>query len=229
MTKEKKEKKGETKGETFETLKALYYSGKVKPALNKIRAELENDAENLELSLLACKCLVRAKDYKELLKLAEACIEMDSKMADAYYYRGLAIQHKKGKEQEAIKNFNEALALEPDNAIYLKGKASTHHLLFTDYQLPVSFAEKYKIKAQENLLKAIELIEQKENPNYIDYWTIAEANAMISRNTYAKKYFIKAIDAYNNADKSEQDVNIYKDIIKAQKACIKLMDKIIED
>jgi hypothetical protein len=52
---------------------------------------------------------------------------------------------------------------------------------------------------------------------------------MINRNTYAKKYFIKAVNAYNETDRSEQDVNIYKDIIKAQKACIKLMDKIIED
>ena len=51
-----------TKKETYKTLKALYYSGKVKPSLNKIIVELENDPKNLELSLLACQCLVRTKN-----------------------------------------------------------------------------------------------------------------------------------------------------------------------
>lgn len=224
-----KEKKEVMKGETFETLKALYYSGKVKPSLNKIIAELENDSENIELTLLACECLVRTKNYNELSKYADAAIELDSKNAKGYYYKGMAIQHTKGKEQAALKNFNEALTLAPDNPIYLKSKASTHLLLFTDYHLPLAFAEKHKIKAQTNLLKAIELIEQKENPDYMDFWTIADANSMLSRNPDAKKYFIKAVNTFEATDKSEQDMNVYKDIIKAQKACIKLMDKIIED
>jgi len=35
--------------------------------------------------------------------------------------------------------------------------------------------------------------------------------------------------AYNAADEEEQDKNIYKDLTKAQNACQKLLDKIIED
>ena len=57
----KEVKKKVTKGNTYETLKALYYSGKVKPSLNKIIVELELYPENLELSLLACQCLIRTK------------------------------------------------------------------------------------------------------------------------------------------------------------------------
>ncbi|MBI9035146.1 MAG: hypothetical protein JEZ03_11805 [Bacteroidales bacterium] len=217
------------KGETYKTLKALYYSGKVKPSLNKILIELKNDSENLELYLLACQCLVRTKSFDELSAYAEAAIELDPKRAEGHYYKGVAIQQTKGKEQEALKNFNEALTIDPDNTIYLKSKASIHLLLFTDYHLPLNFAEKHKAKAEESLLKIIELIEQKENPDYIDFFTVADANTLISRNLDAKKYFIKAVDAFNNTNKAEQDMNIYKDIIKAQKACIKLMDKIIED
>jgi tetratricopeptide (TPR) repeat protein len=229
MSKEKKEKREVMKGETYTTLKALYYSGKVKPSLNKILIELKNDSENLELSLLACQCLVRTKNFDELYKYADASIELAPKIAGGYYYKGLAIQHKKGKEQEALKNFNEALTLDPDNTIYLKSKAITHLLLYTDFHLPVNFAEKHKAKAEVSLLKIIELIEQKENPDYVDFWTIGDVSSMLSRNPDAKKYFIKAVNAFNTSDKSEQDMNIYKDIIKAQKACIKLMDKIIED
>jgi tetratricopeptide (TPR) repeat protein len=224
-----KEKKEEIKVETYNTLKALYYSGKVKPALNKILIELKNDSENLELSLLACQCLVRAKNFDDLSKYADVLIKMYPKIAEGYYYKGVAVQHTKGKEQEALKNFNEALTLDPDNTIYLKSKAATHLLLFTDYHLPLSFAEKHRVKAEESLLKVIELIEQKENPDYIEFLTIADVSTMLSRNLDAKKYFIKAVNAFNTLDKSKQDINIYKDIIKAQNACIKLMDKVIED
>ncbi len=216
-------------GETYKILKALYYSGKVKPSLNKILIELKNNSENLELSLLACQCLVRTKNFDDLSKYADISIKLDPKTAGGYYYKGVAVQHTKGKEQEALKNFNEALTLDPDNIIYLKSKAITHLLLFTDYHLPLRFAEKHRDKAKESLLKIIELIKEKKNPDYIDFFTIGEVSTLLSRNLDAKKYFIKAVNAFDSSDKSNQDMNIYKDLIKAQKACIKLMDKIIED
>lgn len=224
-----KEKKEVIKGETYETLKALYYSGKVKPTLNKILIELKNDSENIELSLLACQCLVRTKNFEDLSTYADISIKLDPKIAAGHYYKGLAVQHTKGQEQEALKNFNEALTLDPDNSIYLKSKATTHLLLFTDYHLPLKFAEKHRVKAEESLLKIIELVEQKENSDYKDFLIYADVSTMLSRNLAAKKYFIKAVNAFNTSDKSIQDLNIYKDIIKAQKACVKLMDKIIED
>ena len=71
MSKGVKVKEGNkmTKSETYATLKALYFSGKVKPSLNKILVELKNDPENLELSLLACQCLVRTKNFDDLTTL----------------------------------------------------------------------------------------------------------------------------------------------------------------
>jgi len=228
MSKEIKEKKKVLKRDTYETLKALYYSGKVKPSLNKILVELENDSKNLELSLLACQCFERTKNFDELSSYADVSIKLAPKIAGGYYYKGVAFQHTKGKEQEALKNFNEALTLDPDNTVYLKSKAVTHLLLYTDYHLPIKFAEKHRVKAEVSLLKIIELIEQKGNSDYIDFWTIGDVSIMLSRNLEAKKYFIKAVNAFNTSDKSKQDINIYKDIIKAQKACIKLMEKFTE-
>ena len=228
MSKEAKEKKTMIKNENYDTLKALYYSGKVKPSLNKIIVELENDSKNLELSLLACQCLMRAKEYDQLATYADNCLKLDSKLADGFYYKGVAIQHKKGKEQEALKNFNEALALDPENTIYIKSKASIHLLLYKDYDLPVKFAEKHRVKAAENLQKIIELIEKKENPDYTDYLTIGEVSIIVSKNHDAKKYFLKAVSAFNACEKSNQNMNIYKDIIKAQNACIKLIDTVTE-
>jgi tetratricopeptide (TPR) repeat protein len=213
------------KGETCETLRALYYSGKVKPSLNKILIELKNDSENLELTLLACQCLVRTKNFDELSRCADVCIKLAPETAEGYYYKGVAVHHRKGKEQEALKTFNEALTLDPDNTVYLKSKAITHLSLYTDYHLPVKFAEKHRDKAKESLLKITELIEQKENPDYIDFLTIGDASMMVSRLQHGKKYFIKAVNAFNVSDKSKQDTNIYKDIIKAQKACLKLIEK----
>ena len=228
MSKQVKEKNEVMKRDTYQTLKALYYSGKVKPSLNKILIELDNDPENLELSLLACQCLVRTKNFDELSSYADASIKLAPEVAGGYYYKGVAFQSTKGKEQEALKNFNEALTLDSDNTIYLKSKATTHLLLYTDYHLPIKFAEKHRVKAEVSLLKIIELIEQKENPDYIDYLTIADVSIMLSRTLDAKKYYIKAVNAFNTSDISTQDTNIYKDIIKAQKSCIKLMEKFTE-
>ena len=223
-----KEKKKLTKKEIYKALKALYYSGKVKPTLNKILVELEKDTKNLDLTLLACQCLVRTKNFDDLSSSADVIINLDPENAEGYFYKGVALQHKKGKEQEAIKNFNEALILDPDNTVYLKSKASTHLLLFKDYDLPVKFAEKHRVKAQENLTKTIELIEQKENPDFIDYLTIADASVMNSKLVDGKKYFLRAVDAFEIAEEPKQDLNILKDIIKAQKACIKEMEKFTE-
>jgi tetratricopeptide (TPR) repeat protein len=226
--KEVKEKKKVVKRNTYKTLKALYYSGKVKPSLNKIVAELENDSENLDLTLLACQCLLRTKNFDELSSYADVSIKLAPKNAGGYYYKGVSFQHTKGKEQEALKNFNEALTLDPDNIVYLKSKATTHLLLYTDYHLPIKFAEKHRVKAEVSLLKIIELIEQKENPDYIDFLTTGDASIMLSQSLDAKKYYIKAVNAFNTSDESKQDINIYKDLIKAQKACIKMMEKFTE-
>ncbi|WP_372645647.1 hypothetical protein [Ancylomarina sp.] len=229
MCKEVKAKKTVVKIDTYESLKALYYSGKVKPSLNKIIVALEKDSENLELVLLACQCLERAKDIDKLSLYADVVVRLDPKIAIGYYYKGVALKQTKGKEQEALKNFNEALILDPNNTIYLKSKASTHFSLYTDYHLPLKFAEKHRVKTEESLLKVIELIEQKENPDYIELLTIADVFTLMSKGIRAKKYYLKAVNAYKATDESKQDKNIYKDITKAQNACIKLLDKIIED
>jgi len=228
MSKEIKEKKEVTKGDAYETIKALYYSGKVKPSLNKVIAELKNAPENLDLYLLACECAVRTKDFDELSSYAEAIIKLDSTIADGYYYKGVSFQNSKGKEQEALKNFNEALTIDPDNTIYLKSKATTHLLLFKDYHLPIKFAEKHRVKAEVSLSRIVELIEQKENPNHIDFLTIGDVSIMTSRTLDAKKYYIKAVNAFNSSTEELKDMNIYKDIIKAQKACIRQMGKFTE-
>lgn len=224
----KEEKMKEDNNSIYESLKTLYYSGKVKPSLNKIVAELENDAENLELTLLACKVLERTKDFDGLKHYAEVVIKLAPKLAEGYYYKGVALQHVKGKEQNALKNFNEALALDPENTLFLKSKATTHLLLFKDYDLPISFADKHRVKAEESLLKVIDLIEAKENPNYQEFLTMADVKMMVNKTLDAKMYYLKAVNAYDDADESDQDKNIYKDISKAQKACVKLLEKFTE-
>lgn len=217
-----------TKSNSYESLKALYYSGKVKPSLNKIVIELENDPSNMDFTLLACQCLVRGKDYEKLEKYADAAIKIDSNNPDGYYFKGVALHHSKGKEQEALKNFNEALALDPDNVIYLQDKATTHLALFTDYHLPLNLAEKHRKKGEESLLKVISLIENKESPTYRDYLTVADVSITVNQNVDAKKYYIKAVNAFEKVEEIDRNMNIYKDMIKAQKACIKLMDKFTE-
>jgi hypothetical protein len=101
-------------------------------------------------------------------------------------------------------------------------------LLFKDYDLPISFAEKHRVKAEVSLLRVIELIEEKENPDYREFLTVADVNMMINKALNAKMYYLKAVNAYDEADELDQDKNLYKDIVKAQKACIKLLEKFTE-
>ena len=222
--KEKKASK-ETKSETYDALKALYCTGKVKPTLNKILAQLEIDTESLELTLLACQCLVRTKNYGDLAIHADNLIKWAPENSDGYYYKGVALNHKKGKEQEALKNFNEALAKSPENIVYLKSKGSTHFLLYTDYNLPINFADKHRIKAEDSFTKIIDLIEQQEEPSYFDLLVGGEVRILLGQKMDAKRYFFKAVNTYNAADPANQDVNIYKDLIRAQKECEKLIQK----
>jgi tetratricopeptide (TPR) repeat protein len=222
------ENKKEGNNNTYESLKALYYSGKVKPSLNKIIPALEHDPENLELMLLACQVLERAKDFDRLATYADALIKLSPKISDGYYYKGVALQFVKGKEQEAVKNFKTALEIDPDNLLCLKSKATTHLLLFKDFDLPIKFADKHRIKAETCLLKVIELVEQKENPNYKEFFVLAEVNMMVEQALNAKMYYLKAVNEYEATDELEQDKNIYKDILKAQKKCIKQLEKFTE-
>lgn len=218
----------EEKNTVYESLKTLYYSGKVRPSLNKITAELETDSDNLALTLLCCKILERTKEYDRLSSYADIVIGLSPETIEGYYYKGVALQHIKGKEQEALINFNKALELDPDNIYCLKSKATTHLLLFTDFHLPIKFADKHRVKAETSLLRVIELVEQKENPTYQEYYTLAEVNMMIDKALNAKMYYFKAVNAYDVAEASELDKNIYKDIIKAQKKCIKQLEKFTE-
>lgn len=216
------------KTNTYESLKALFYSGKVKPSLNKIIIELENDPSNLDLTLLACKCLLRNKEYKQIEKFADAAVALDDQNPAGYHYKGLALHHSKGKEQEALKNINRALEFEPENVIFLKDKAVTHLALYKDYDLPVKFAEKHRDKSQDCFVKLINIIQEKENPSYVELATVGESSMILSRNLDAKQYFLKAERAFDSAEDVDKNMNIYKDIIKAQKACQKLIEKYSE-
>ncbi len=224
----KAEKKIEENNSTHESLKNLYYSGKVKPSFNKIEAEIQKDPQNLELLLLGGKCLERMKDFDTLLKYSNSAIKIAPKNSEGYYYKGIALQHVKGKEQEALKCFNEALALDSENPLFLKNKASTHMLLFKDFDLPISFADKHRIKAEECLLKVMELVENDENVDYRSLLILADVKMMVSKTLEAKMFYLKAVNAYEETNESDQDKNLYKDIIKGQKASIKLLEKFTE-
>jgi len=224
----KEEKKNEENNNPYEALKALYYSGKVKPSLNKMLAELENDPNNLEITLLACQALERSKDYDRLATYADAAIKLAPERTDGYYYKGVALQFVKGREQDALKSFNKALELDPDNIDCLKSKATTHLLLFKDFDLPIKFADKHRVKAETCLLRIVELVEGNDDPTYKEFYTLAEVSIMMSKALNAKMYYLKAVNAYETTDAVEQDKNIYKDILKAQKACVKSLEKFTE-
>jgi len=224
----KVEKMNEDNKNSYEALKALYYSGKVRPSLNKVTAELENDPDNLPLTLLACQILERTKEFDRLSTYADAVIKLSPEISEGYYYKGVALQFVKGREQEALQNLNKALKIAPENTLYLKTKASTHLSLFKDFDLPLKFAEQHRVKSETSLLKVVELLEHKENPDYKEFYILAEVNMMIDLALNAKMYYLKAVNAYEEADEIEQDKNIYKDIIKAQKKCIKQLEKFTE-
>lgn len=214
--------------ETYKTLKALYFSGKVKPTLNKLLVEIEAHPENIDFKLLACEALVRGKDYDKLSSFADDCIKLDPNSALAHYFKSIAFHNTKGKEQEAIKKINEALSIEPNNMRLIKAKADTHLDLFNDYHLPIKLAEKHGDKGQDCLLKITSLIEEIESPTYHEYLMAADVSIIIKRNMDAKKYYLRGVNAFDKTDEAEQDMNIFKELSKAQKACSKLIAKFTE-
>jgi hypothetical protein len=101
-------------------------------------------------------------------------------------------------------------------------------LLFKDFDLPIKFADKHRIKAETALLKIVALVEQEENPSYRNLYILAEVNMMMEQALNAKMFYLKAVNAYEATEEAEQNKNIYKDIIKAQKKCIKQLEKFTE-
>lgn len=218
-------KKAGTKAkDTFDTLKSTYFKGKVKPTLNKAIVAHEDAPADLDILILICKCLSRGKDLSDLPLYADKLIDLAPSDPRGYFYNGLALKNTKGKEQDSLKNFNKALELDPLNVEYLFEKASTHFLLFKDYHLPLSFAEKHRVKGEESLLKIISIVESIATPSPVEFYVIGKVSLVIEKNIDAKKYFIKAVNEFENLDELEQDANILKDIIKAQKECVKLIN-----
>ena len=217
-----------TNKNSYESLKALFFSGKVKPSLNKIVSELENDPNNLEFTLLACQCLQRGKNFDGLSEYADKAISINPQRPEGHYYKGIALHHTKGKEQEALKNFTEAIAIEPENVVFLQDKATTHLSLYTDYHLPLPLAEKHRAKGEDILMKIVALVEANENPTFTEYLTVADVSTTLKRKVEAKKFYLKAVKAFDQVEEADRNMNLYKDIIKGQKACAKLMEKFTE-
>jgi tetratricopeptide (TPR) repeat protein len=213
---------------TFETLKKLYFSGKVKPSLNKILPALEEEPDNLQLIMLACEVLERTKDYEQLSTYADKLIKKSPEITEGYYFKGVALRHKKGKEQDALRQFNKALELDPNDLRCLKSKANTHFTLFKDFDLPIKFADKHRAKAEECLLKVIELVEGNEDASYLELFILADVYMMVEQILNAKMTYLKAVNAYEEAEPETQNKNLYKDLVKAQRQCIRQMEKFTE-
>ena len=49
-----------------------------------------------------------------------AVIKLSPEISEGYYYKGVALQFVKGREQEALQNLNKALKIAPENTTLSK-------------------------------------------------------------------------------------------------------------
>jgi tetratricopeptide (TPR) repeat protein len=102
--------------------------------------------------------MYRKEDFESVIFYSDKVLDLDKSNEMAYYYKGRA-QHKIGKMQDALNNFNTAINLNPDFGeayfnrgainLYLKRKSSACEDLSKAKSLNVSgAAEAYRKNCQ---------------------------------------------------------------------------------
>lgn len=97
----------------------LYKKGDLKAALARFMSVLENDEQPYKAWEQALNIQLLLKQYKDVIKTAEAALAIYPNQAILYYFKALAL-HEEHQGADALTNVKSALQLDADNGVYLE-------------------------------------------------------------------------------------------------------------
>ena len=189
----------------------LYLSAKNEECIEFCKTILKNNPEIQELYTIMAKSYWRLFKFKELIESANKAIELNREDYEAYNLLGIGYSNKKGDEQKSIENYEICIKKYPNEDAFYRNRALSNIELENEINLPAKFREKYKEKADKDLQKIIQIVDNKktEELSYSNLHSRAFAYHNLNKFKNAKTDIEEAIKMYNeeteifNKDKNE--------------------------
>ena len=194
----------------------LYMTAKHKECIEFCGIMLIENAHVEEIHILLAKSYWRTNSIKSLISTAKKAVELNSELYAAYNLLGIGYS-KDGKEQLSSKNFNICIKKFPNNHVFVRNRAIASIDLESDPDIPVKFRNKYKIKADADLEKMIEILTEikEEELDCYQLYSRAFAYSQIGKLSLARKDIKQAIEMYGElTDKLEKDKNQFTEMKK---------------
>lgn len=202
--------------EQIQQAELLYMTGKHKDCIEFCGIMLIENPLVEEIHILLAKSYWRTGNIKSLISTAKKAQELNSELYPAYNLLGIGYS-KDGKEQLSSKNFNICIKKFPDNHIFVRNRAIASIDLESDPDIPVKFRKKYKVKADSDLEKVIEIINKNKEEELDCYqlYSRAFAYSQLGNLSLARKDIKQAIEMYGVlTDKLQKDKNEFTDMKK---------------
>lgn len=194
----------------------LYLTGKHKDCIEFCGIMLIENEQVEEIYILLAKAYWRTGNVKSLISTAKKAQELNSELYQAYNLLGIGYS-KDGKEQLSSKNFNICIKKFPKEHIFIRNRAIAAIDLESDPDIPVKFRNKYKIKADADLEKIIEIINElkEEDLDCYQKYSRAFAYSQLGKLSLARKDIKEAIEMYGEiTDKLKKDKNEFTEMKK---------------
>lgn len=194
----------------------LYLTGKHQDCIEFCGIMLIENDQVEEIYILLAKAYWRAGNTKSLISTAKKAQELNSELYQAYNLLGIGYS-KDGKEQLSSKNFNICIKKFPKDHIFVRNRAIAAIDLESDPDIPVKFRNKYKIKADADLEKIIEIINElkEEELDCYQKYSRAFAYSQLGKLSLARKDIKEAIEMYGEiTDKLKKDKNEFTEMKK---------------
>ena len=194
----------------------LYLTGKHQDCIEFCGIMLIENEQVEEIYILLAKAYWRTGNVKSLISTAKKAQELNSELYQAYNLLGIGYS-KDGKEQLSSKNFNICIKKFPKDHIFIRNRAIAAIDLESDPDIPVKFRNKYKIKADADLEKIIEIINElkEEDLDCYQKYSRAFAYSQLGKLSLARKDIKEAIEMYGEiTDKLKKDKNEFTEMKK---------------
>ncbi|MDA9261903.1 phospholipase D-like domain-containing protein [Flavobacteriales bacterium] len=202
--------------EQIKKAELLYLTGKHKDCIEFCGIMLIENQEVEEIHILLAKSYWRTNNIKSLISTAKKAQELNSELYEAYNLLGIGYS-KDGKEQLSSKNFNICIKKHSEEHIYVRNRAIAFIDLESDPDIPVKFRNKYKVKADADLGKIIEIINKtkEEELDCYQLYSRAFGYSQLGKLSLARKDIKQAIEMYGEiADKFKKDKNEFTEMKK---------------
>lgn len=199
----------------------LYLSGKLNESITFSEKQLIKHKNIPDFYFILALCFWRLKNYEKQIFYSQKTLEMDINpefTLDCYNLLGIGYSHSKGGEQQSIFYYKKCIDQKPDEHSFRRNRAISYIYLENLANLPLKIRNSYKLKANEDLNKIVEIAKNFQNKDYQLLHSEAVAYDFLGNQKKALTSINQSIEAYNSeSDIFKKDENEFKEMKFLQK------------